>query len=166
MITIEVGESVRKEPNRMGRWLPINHEGCIDMREGMEAKETKSVGILGSLGLTEVKHYISCICDMFFLFCIFLSFLKSMIGSFSLVHHKNTFFFLQLWQINVAEQMILNDMDINPDKYKGKRLSDLVDEDDFDEEKSVQQTKVHYKNALVPKITMVSSILIVVLDKK
>lgn len=76
------------------------------------------------------------------------------------------FFFLQLWQINVAEQMILNDMDINPDKYKGKKLSDLVDEDDFDEEKSVQQTKVPYKNALVPKITMVSSILIVVLDKK
>lgn len=56
----------------MGRWLPINHEGCIDMREGMEAKETESVGILGSLGLTEVKHSISCICDMFFLFCIFL----------------------------------------------------------------------------------------------
>lgn len=65
----------------MRRWLPINREGCIDMREGMEAKGTESVGILGSLGLTEVKHSISCICDMFFLFCIFLfSFLKSMIG--------------------------------------------------------------------------------------
>lgn len=64
----------------------------------------------------------------------------------------------KLWQINVAEQMILNDMDINPDKYKGKKLSDLVDEDDFDEEKSVQQTKVSYKNALVPKITMKTSV--------
>lgn len=71
---------------------------------------------------------------------------------------------MQLWQINAAEQMILNDMDINPDKYKGKKLSDLVDEDDFDEEKSVQHTKVHYKNALVPKVTLVSSI-IVILDK-
>jgi hypothetical protein len=76
------------------------------------------------------------------------------------------FFFLQLWQINVAEQMILNDMDINPDKYKGKKLSDLVDEDDFNEENSVQYTKVQYKNALVPKVTMVSTILIVILDKK
>jgi hypothetical protein len=71
-----------------------------------------------------------------------------------------------LWQINVAEQMILNDMDINPDKYKGKKLSDLVDEDDFNEENSVQYTKVQYKNALVPKVTMVSTILIVILDKK
>jgi len=71
MITIEVGEFVRKEPNRMGSWLSINREGCIDMREGMEAKETESVGILGSLGLTKVKHSISCIYDMFFLFCIF-----------------------------------------------------------------------------------------------
>jgi hypothetical protein len=34
----------------------------------------------------------------------------------------------KLWQINVSEQMILNDMDINPDKYKGKKLSDVVDE--------------------------------------
>jgi hypothetical protein len=76
------------------------------------------------------------------------------------------FFFLQLWQINVAEQMILNDMDINPDKYKGKKLSDLVDEDDFNEENSVQYTKVQYKNALVPKVTMVSTILIVILDKR
>jgi hypothetical protein len=76
------------------------------------------------------------------------------------------FFFLQLWQINVAEQMILNDMDINPDKYKGKKLSDLVDEDDFNEENSIQYTKVQYKNALVPKVTMVSTILIVILDKK
>jgi hypothetical protein len=71
-----------------------------------------------------------------------------------------------LWQINVAEQMILNDMDINPDKYKGKKLSDLVDEDDFNEENSVQYTKVQYKNALVPKVTMVSTILIVILDKR
>jgi hypothetical protein len=71
-----------------------------------------------------------------------------------------------LWQINVAEQMILNDMDINPDKYKGKKLSDLVDEDDFNEENPVQYTKVQYKNALVPKVTMVSTILIVILDKK
>lgn len=35
--------SVRKEPNRMGRWLPINGEGCIDMREGIELKEAESV---------------------------------------------------------------------------------------------------------------------------
>lgn len=62
--------------------------------------------------------------------------------------------------------MILTDMDVNPDKYKGKTLSDWIDGEDFDEEKSVQHTKVQYKNALVPKVTLVSTILIVILDKK
>lgn len=62
--------------------------------------------------------------------------------------------------------MILNDMEINPDKYKGKKLSDLVDEDDFDEENAVQYTKVRHKNALLPKITLVSTILIVIFGEE
>lgn len=45
---------------------------------------------------------------------------------------------LQLWQIHVAEQMILDDLEANPDKYKGKRLSELTDDDDYDEENDVQ----------------------------
>ncbi|RDY04893.1 Protein PLASTID TRANSCRIPTIONALLY ACTIVE 10, partial [Mucuna pruriens] len=64
----------------------------------------------------------------------------------------------KLWQINVAEQMILDDMMINPDKYKGKKLSDLADEEDFDEQNAVQYTKVPYKNTLVPQTTLKTSV--------
>nr|KYP69538.1 hypothetical protein KK1_008731 [Cajanus cajan] len=64
----------------------------------------------------------------------------------------------KLWQINVAEQMILDDMAINPDKYKGKTLSDLADEEDFDEQNAVQYTKVPYKNTLVPQTTLKTSV--------
>lgn len=67
-------------------------------------------------------------------------------------------FLLQLWQINVAEQMILNDMEINPKKYEGKSLSDLADEEDFDEENAVEYTEAYYKNTLLPKTILVSTI--------
>lgn len=77
-----------------------------------------------------------------------------------------TTFILQLWQINVAEQMIVNDMEINPDKYKGKKISDLEDEDDFNEENAVQHTKVPYKNAMLPKVTLVSTSLIVIFGQE
>ncbi|KAJ0723469.1 putative S1 domain, nucleic acid-binding protein [Helianthus annuus] len=56
-----------------------------------------------------------------------------------------------LWQIHVAEQMIMDDMEINPDKYKGKKLSELTDEVEFDEENSVQYTQDYYKESLLPK---------------
>lgn len=74
----------------MGRWLPINGEGCIDMREGIELKEAESVWILGGL---EVKHYISCICDIFFLFCIYSPFPEITVGYSLLAHNTNSFFF-------------------------------------------------------------------------
>lgn len=69
---------------------------------------------------------------------------------------------MQLWQINVAEQMILDDMETNPDKYRGKKLSDLVDDDDFDEESAVQYSKASYKNSVLQKMTLVSIILVVI----
>ncbi|RZC17331.1 protein PLASTID TRANSCRIPTIONALLY ACTIVE 10-like [Glycine soja] len=64
----------------------------------------------------------------------------------------------KLWQINVAEQMILDDMAINPDKYEGKKLSDLVDEEDFDEQNAVEYTKVQYKNTMLPQTTLKTSV--------
>ncbi|XP_076887971.1 protein PLASTID TRANSCRIPTIONALLY ACTIVE 10-like [Bidens hawaiensis] len=63
-----------------------------------------------------------------------------------------------LWQIHVAEQMIMDDMEINPDKYKGKKLSELTDEVEFDEENSVQYTEDYYKESLLPKTIMNVSI--------
>lgn len=63
---------------------------------------------------------------------------------------------MQLWLIHNAEQMILDDWEMNPEKYKGKRLSELTDDDDFDEENSVEYTKAYYKKTLLPKVIMVS----------
>ncbi|GJT17834.1 protein plastid transcriptionally active 10 [Tanacetum coccineum] len=56
-----------------------------------------------------------------------------------------------LWQIHVAEQLIMDDMEINPDKYEGKKLSELTDEEEFNEENSVQYTQDYYKESLLPK---------------
>lgn len=67
---------------------------------------------------------------------------------------------VQLWQIHVAEQMILNDLEANPEKYKDKKLSDLSDDEDFDEEKSVIYTKAYYKKSLIPKVILVSACII------
>ena len=50
-------------------------------------------------------------------------------------------------------------MAINPDKYEGKKLSDLVDEEDFDEQNAVEYTKVQYKNTTLPQTTLVSTIM-------
>lgn len=66
---------------------------------------------------------------------------------------------MQLWQIHNAEQMILDDLEGNPDKYKGKKLSELTDDEDFDEENSVIHTKAYYKKALLPKVILVSTFL-------
>lgn len=67
---------------------------------------------------------------------------------------------MQLWQIHVAEQMILDDLEANPEKYKGKKLSELTDDDDYDEENNVQYTKVRFKKGLLPKMIVVSFSLI------
>lgn len=53
--------------------------------------------------------------------------------------------------------MILDDLEMNPAKYKDKKLSELSDED-FDEENSVEYTKVRYKNSLLPKMILVSTL--------
>lgn len=63
---------------------------------------------------------------------------------------------MQLWQLHVAEQMILDDMEINPDKYKDKNLKELTDDEEFDEENSVEYTKAYYKKTLLPKMILVS----------
>lgn len=62
---------------------------------------------------------------------------------------------MQLWQIHVAEQMILDDLEMNPEKYKDKELFELVDDNDFDEENGVEYTKAYYKNTLLPKMVLV-----------
>ncbi|KAE9604279.1 hypothetical protein Lal_00001878 [Lupinus albus] len=64
----------------------------------------------------------------------------------------------KLWQINVAEQLILTDIEVNPDKYKGKKLSELTDDEEFDEKNAVQHTQVHYKNSLLDKTILKTSV--------
>lgn len=64
----------------------------------------------------------------------------------------------KLWQIHVAEQMILDDAEANPDKYKGKKLSELTDDEEFDEENSVEYTQAYYKKSLIPKVILKTSV--------
>lgn len=71
-------------------------------------------------------------------------------------------FVMQLWQIHNAEQMILDDLEANPDKYKGKKLSELSDDEDYDEENSVIYTKASYKKTVIPKVILVSTSSVVV----
>lgn len=62
---------------------------------------------------------------------------------------------MQLWHIHNAEQMIMDDMEINPDKYKDKKLSELTDDEDFDEENSVEYAKTRYKKSVIPLMILV-----------
>ncbi|XP_062168854.1 protein PLASTID TRANSCRIPTIONALLY ACTIVE 10 [Alnus glutinosa] len=64
----------------------------------------------------------------------------------------------KLWQIHVAEQMILDDLEANPEKYKDKKLSELTDDEDFDEENNVIYTKAYYKKSLIPKVILKTSV--------
>lgn len=67
---------------------------------------------------------------------------------------------MQLWEIHNAEQLILDDMEINPDKYKGKSFAEMADEEDFDEENRVEYTKAYYKKALLQKQIVVRSLIL------
>jgi len=62
---------------------------------------------------------------------------------------------LQLWQIHVAEQMILGDYEANPAKYEGKKLSELSDDEDFDEQKDIEYGEAYYKKTKLPKVILV-----------
>ncbi|KAM0982270.1 hypothetical protein TB2_014896 [Malus domestica] len=64
----------------------------------------------------------------------------------------------KLWQIHVAEQMILNDLEANPDKYKGKKLSELSDPEDYDEKNDVEYTTAQYKKTVIPKVILKTSV--------
>ncbi|PIA51343.1 hypothetical protein AQUCO_01100280v1 [Aquilegia coerulea] len=64
----------------------------------------------------------------------------------------------KLWQLHVAEQMILDDEEANPDKYKNKKAAGLINDEEFDEENSVEYTKAYYKKALLPKMILKTSI--------
>lgn len=63
---------------------------------------------------------------------------------------------MQIWKIFNAEQMILDDLEANPDKYKGKKLTELTDDEEFDEENSIEHGKAYYKKTVVPRMTLVS----------
>ncbi|KAM5571738.1 hypothetical protein ABKV19_012029 [Rosa sericea] len=64
----------------------------------------------------------------------------------------------KLWQIHVAEQMILDDVEANPEKYKDKKLSELTDTEDLNEENSIEYTKAYYKKTLIPKVILKTSV--------
>lgn len=63
---------------------------------------------------------------------------------------------MQLWQLHNAEQLILDDFEINPENYKDKNLKDLSDDEEFDEENSIEYTQAYHKKQLLPKMIVVS----------
>lgn len=65
---------------------------------------------------------------------------------------------MQLWQIHVAEQMILDDWLKNPEKYKGKKLSELTDDEDFNEQNSAEYGQAYHKKTVLPKMTLVRNL--------
>lgn len=67
------------------------------------------------------------------------------------------FFLLQLCLLNNAEQLILDDMENNPEKYEGKQVADLTDDEEIAEENRVEYAKVPYKKTVIPKTILVSS---------
>ncbi|KAL9338057.1 hypothetical protein Peur_069826 [Populus x canadensis] len=64
----------------------------------------------------------------------------------------------KLWQIHVAEQTILDDWEANPEKYKGKKISELTDNEDFDEENSIEYTEAYHKKTVLPKVILKTSV--------
>ncbi|KAF9601705.1 hypothetical protein IFM89_022234 [Coptis chinensis] len=64
----------------------------------------------------------------------------------------------KLWQLHVAEQMILDDEEANPDRYKNKKALELNNYDEFDEEHCVEYTKAYYKKTLIPKMILKTNI--------
>lgn len=61
--------------------------------------------------------------------------------------------------------MILDHEEENPDKFKDKTYESTVPDVPFDEENSVQYTQAYYKEALLPKVILVSGYFHVVLRK-
>lgn len=64
----------------------------------------------------------------------------------------------RLWQIHNAEQMILDDLEANPEKYEGKKLAELSDDEDYDEEHNVQYAKGVYKKRTLPLMILKTSV--------
>ncbi|KAK9117472.1 hypothetical protein Sjap_016419 [Stephania japonica] len=64
----------------------------------------------------------------------------------------------RLWQLHVAEQMVLDDEEANPDKYQDGKFEELMDDDEFNEEKSVEYTHAHYKNSILPKTILKTNV--------
>ncbi|KAJ0972373.1 hypothetical protein J5N97_020332 [Dioscorea zingiberensis] len=62
----------------------------------------------------------------------------------------------KLWHLHNAEQLILDDEDANPDKYKDKKS--LKNIEPFDEENSVEYTKAYFKKALIPKVILKTNV--------
>lgn len=51
--------------------------------------------------------------------------------------------------------MILDDMEANPEKYAGKKLSELSDDEGFDEQKDIEYGEGYYKKTKLPKVILV-----------
>ncbi|CAA6659659.1 unnamed protein product [Spirodela intermedia] len=64
----------------------------------------------------------------------------------------------KLWQLHVSEQMILDDEEKNPDKYKDKEFLESFFNAPYDEEHSIEHTEVYYKKSWLPKTILKTNV--------
>ncbi|KAK1313072.1 hypothetical protein QJS10_CPA06g01353 [Acorus calamus] len=64
----------------------------------------------------------------------------------------------KLWQLHVAEQMILDDEEANPDKYKDKKITEMNMDTSTDDEDEVEYTEVPYKSSMLPKMILKTNV--------
>ncbi|XP_043704031.1 protein PLASTID TRANSCRIPTIONALLY ACTIVE 10 [Telopea speciosissima] len=64
----------------------------------------------------------------------------------------------KLWQLHVAEQMILDDEEANPYKYKDGKFTESTLDSEFNEEDSIEYTQAYYKKTLLPKMILKTNV--------
>ncbi|XP_077211910.1 nucleic acid-binding, OB-fold-like protein [Tasmannia lanceolata] len=64
----------------------------------------------------------------------------------------------KLWQLHVAEQMILDDEEANPDKYKDVKNMESINDTVTDEDDGVEYTQDYFKKTLLPKMILKTNV--------
>ncbi|MCL7037772.1 hypothetical protein MKW94_027776 [Papaver nudicaule] len=61
----------------------------------------------------------------------------------------------KLWELHVAEQIVLDEEESNPEKYKGKKFEEMFEATDVDA--PVEYSKAYHKKTLLPKMILKTS---------
>ncbi|CAN6464190.1 unnamed protein product [Victoria cruziana] len=65
----------------------------------------------------------------------------------------------KIWQLHVSEQMILDDEEEHPDKYRNNDdVPELMDADSANDEETIEYTQRYFKKALLPHVIMKTNV--------